>query len=83
MVGLGVIGTGGRQMANPGVPGTPGAAGLGEATLGLFIMEAATMGDAAMVVSMGVATLLLTMKLFILPKCPDEDPTPGLDTDIS
>jgi len=66
-------------MANPGVPGTPGVTELGEVTL-LFMTELCIIDDLAMGVdSIGVVTLLLlTMKLFILPKGPDDGPIPGL-----
>lgn len=69
-------------MANPGVPGTPGVAVLDEVILllraVLCIIDEPAMG----VDSIGVVTLLLlTMKLFILPKGPDDDPIFELWTD--
>lgn len=35
--GLGVMGTGGRQISKPGVPGAAGALWLGDATIGVII----------------------------------------------
>lgn len=62
-------------MANPGVPGTPGVAVLDGVIL-LFRVVLCIIDEPAMGVdSIGVVTLLLlTMKLFILPKGPDDDP---------
>lgn len=47
MVGLGVLGTGGRHIENPGVPGTPRAAGAGEVTLGVAPIDATSICEAA------------------------------------
>lgn len=68
-------------MANPGVPGAPGVAALVEVTL-LLIAELCIIDDPAIEVdSIGVVTLLLlAIKLFILPKGPDDGPIPGLWT---
>ena len=68
------MGTGGRHIAKPGVPGAPGA-GLGEA-----IMGEAIIGEGAIcAVSMGLVTLSFIAKLSILPNGPDEFNT-GLAT---
>jgi hypothetical protein len=63
-------------MANPGVPGTVEVAGLGEVIL-VFIPEFGIIDDPVIeFVSIGVVILLLlTMKLFILPKGPDDELT--------
>jgi hypothetical protein len=71
-------------MANPGVPGTPGVTGPGEVILAFMLEFGIIEGPAMDAVSIGVVTLLLlAMKLFILPKGPDGEPTPGLWTGIS
>lgn len=71
-------------MANPGVPGTPGVTESGEVSLAFMPEFGIIEGPAMDAVSIGVVTLLLlTIKLFIFPKGPDDEPTPGLWTGIS